>query len=98
MRIAYLSLLVAVALAGPSVHSARCPWVIEGQVTSNTGEPLAQSQVAVVGTDIAAGTDVNGHYRLRIACERASGQVQLRFRRIGYESTTQLVTLTRDSI
>lgn len=60
---------------------------ISGTVTdAGTGEPMAYASVAVKGLQIAAATDLDGHFTIT-----APGNAQLEFSFVGY--TTQLIPI-----
>lgn len=66
--------------------------VIKGRVLdAHTGEPLAQANVVLVGTQRGAATDENGYFRIEQVPE---GKYQLKAAYIGYEVITEPVTLT----
>ncbi|HKW09863.1 MAG TPA: SusC/RagA family TonB-linked outer membrane protein [Gemmatimonadaceae bacterium] len=82
-----LLVFVVGALCGttPAVAvSAQTPQAasITGRVTdAPTGQPLANAQIAVVGTNIGAQTNSDGQYTIRIT---TAGNYELRALRVGY--------------
>nr|NIS64847.1 TonB-dependent receptor plug domain-containing protein [Gemmatimonadales bacterium] len=95
MRCVGVALLTAGALVvgvtGPVMAQTG---VVRGTVTDQaTGQPIANALVSVVGTNIAARTDVEGRYELP---NLAVGDVAIRAAIIGYAAETQTVTVTAD--
>ncbi|HYT82238.1 MAG TPA: TonB-dependent receptor, partial [Gemmatimonadales bacterium] len=81
--------LVAVSFVA-GVLSAQQPGTVSGTVTAaQTGTPLANAAVVLVGTARTAATNVRGEYRLSVP----AGAHILRARVIGYASAEQRVTV-----
>jgi TonB-dependent starch-binding outer membrane protein SusC len=69
---------------------------IGGRVTERgTGTPVPAAQVFVVGTGFGGTTDDAGAYRITGV---PAGVVQVRVRRVGYESLTQSVTVSAGAV
>lgn len=73
---------------------------ITGGITdSNTGEPLAGSNVFVDALNVGAATDAEGNYSFVIPAAQVRGQeVKVTVRYIGYKQATTTITLTPGSI
>ncbi len=64
--------------------------IVTGTVTGQAGEPLIGANVFIKDTYDGASTDVNGNYSFETT---ATGEVMLVVTYIGYEETTQKITL-----
>ncbi|HZF67296.1 MAG TPA: SusC/RagA family TonB-linked outer membrane protein [Gemmatirosa sp.] len=81
-----------VALAAPTTVLAQATTgVVRGRVTAQgTNQPVAETQVLVVGTQVGARTDAQGNFRL---VGVPAGALRVRALRIGYGASVQPVTL-----
>lgn len=77
-------LLACFGWTTPSLAQQVRERTVTGTLTDENGEPMAGVSILVVETSIAAITDVNGTFSLKIP----EGKDQLRFSFIGYETTT----------
>ncbi|MGQ0648460.1 MAG: SusC/RagA family TonB-linked outer membrane protein [Gemmatimonadaceae bacterium] len=83
-------ILAMVSITGPT--AAQSTGIVRGRVTDSDGSgPVASAQVVIVGTRLGAVTGVTGEYRLTNA---PVGAQQLRVQRLGYQPSTQPVTVT----
>ncbi|HEX6966205.1 MAG TPA: SusC/RagA family TonB-linked outer membrane protein [Gemmatimonadaceae bacterium] len=87
-------LLAAVTMLGVPA----CAWaqsaVITGTVRSTTNVPIASARVSIDELGIASETDSAGAYRLTVPADQANGQTaMLRVMRLGYQPTSQRITL-----
>ena len=83
-----------IAAATPAALAAQqaSTGTITGRVTDRENQqPLAGTQVFIVGNTRGAVTDENGVYRI---VSVPAGPVQVRTRRLGFSSTTQAATVT----
>lgn len=91
--------LAAVAIAGavlafPAAVQAQEAMSITGQVTDETGEPLANVNIYIDGSDLAAFTGMAGRYSLVVPASRVDGlQRTLIAGLIGYRSAAATITL-----
>ena len=88
-----LTLAAAVALCAPALRAQQpvATGTITGRVLEQgTNAPLAAVQVFVAGTTRGATTNETGTYRILGV---TPGNVQVRVRRLGYESTVQTVAV-----
>ena len=84
-------LFAVVALASPIVASAQSG-TITGRVSDrNTGAPIPDAQVIVVGTQRGTRTDDAGQYRLTSIPQ---GSARVRALRLGYEASVTTVNVT----
>jgi TonB-linked SusC/RagA family outer membrane protein len=88
-----VSLLIPLLLLGVTdVHAQTA--TITGRVTSaESGQPLPEAQVSVVGTSLGGLTNAEGRYTITGV---PLGTVEVRAQYIGYETASQAVTLTAD--
>jgi TonB-dependent starch-binding outer membrane protein SusC len=85
------AIAVAVALIGIPGLAAAQAGVVAGQVISDrTGDPLANAQVVIVGTNIGTLTDQDGQFRLGNV---QAGDREIRAQRIGYRTVTQSIAV-----
>lgn len=93
-----LLLLQAVALCVPAFADDadaggdvddRYPYIIEGVVVDEAGEPLPGAAVRLVGTTFGAGTNTQGEFSIRV---RNDDPCVLRVSFMGYEPTETTVT------
>jgi len=78
-------------LAFPVALAAQATGAIEGTVTmAGTGRPMPNVRVEVLGTQLAAATDLNGRYVIR---EVPAGQRVIRASSIGYSRLEATVTV-----
>lgn len=68
---------------------------VSGRVTNEAGEPLAGANVAVVGADVGAATDINGEYTIE---NLPAGTVSLFANFIGYKRADSDVDVTAGSV
>ena len=66
--------------------------VLEGRITTRTGEPLAEAQVAITGTSRVAVTRADGTFSLT---GLPSGTAEAVVRKIGFAPVTRAMALTR---
>jgi len=77
-----VALIVGLLACTPAMGIAQ-QGVISGRVTAANGtQPLAESRVYVVGTNLIATTSADGRYTLR----SAAGQFEVRVLRVGIRS------------
>jgi Ca-activated chloride channel family protein len=79
------SLLGAIALLTTAAAPLPAPGRVAGWVKDQTGAPIPNAQVFVVGTTLSALTDTNGHY---LISGITPGQVDLRAAFVGYRPVT----------
>lgn len=85
-----------VILVAPSIQAQQA--VISGRVTSEQGDPLGGTSIAIVNTNFGAGTSESGTYTVTIPAEAVRGQqVVMTARRIGFRPATRTVTLNPGS-
>ena len=84
-----LLLVLASTAAAPTITSPKTGR-ITGHVRNQSGAPLANAQVFVVGTALNALTDRSGSYTI---AEVAEGSVQLRVAFVGYKPVQTTVTV-----
>ena len=85
-----LALAIAVGLSAPALALAQQQATITGRVVAtNNGQPLAESRVYLVGTNVVASTNTDGRYTLRTA----PGQFEVRVIRVGYAEQKKPVTV-----
>ena len=91
-----LALAVLMTLGGRDGLLAQQSGTFRGIVIAlETGRPLPDTRVTVVGTDIETTTDSTGSFEL---ADLPAGQVVLRFRRIGFARLTERVVVQAESI
>ncbi len=91
-----LALAVLMTLGGRDGLLAQQSGTFRGIVIAlETGRPLPDTRVAVVGTDIETTTDSTGSFEL---ANLPAGQVVLRFQRIGFARLTERVVVQPESI
>jgi hypothetical protein len=78
--------------AGDSTASSRSAAVLEGTVVGLDGQPVAGAEATVDGSPAAASTSAHGDFALR---PLPSGTHELVVRKVGYDSVTVPVELTR---
>lgn len=84
------ALLVAATAFGDPLHS-QATGTLRGRVVDAEGSaPIAAAQVVIVGTRMGGVTGVGGEYRI---LNVPSGTHQLRVQRLGYQPSTQSVTV-----
>jgi TonB-linked SusC/RagA family outer membrane protein len=84
--------VLAAACAALTVSEAQAQGVVTGRVTdTQSGNPIAQARVTVVGTNHSATTGNDGSYTLRNV---AAGPVTLRVLRVGYTEVRSQVTVS----
>ena len=90
--------LIAVAGAALSLLTAAgrlsAQGTINGRVTSQAGQPLAEARVLAIGTSLSAITGEDGKFVLRNA---PVGAVQLQVLRVGFQSQKKNVTVVAGS-
>jgi TonB-linked SusC/RagA family outer membrane protein len=87
------SAVAAFALVDTSLLGAQQA-VINGRVTSATGEALGGANVSVSGTDVVGSTSATGTYSIVIPAQNVRGQTAtLTARFIGYKPATRTITL-----
>ena len=86
MRVAWALVLLPGALAAQEQSGAIAGRVID----RDTQQPVPNAQVVIVGTQIGSLTDEQGQYRLTRV---TPGSRQVRALRLGYQSSTQTVTV-----
>jgi len=88
--------LFATALAVlPARAAAQEPVTITGRVTSASGEPLRDVNVAIFELGVGTFTGPDGAYRFNVPGARVQGQqVRLTARLIGFRAQSNVVTLT----
>jgi TonB-linked SusC/RagA family outer membrane protein len=86
-----LSFIVAllVTLAAPSLAAAQQAIVAGRVVATGTGLPISDTRVYVVGTNVAASTNQDGRYQLRVS----PGQLEVRVIRIGFQEQKRTVAV-----
>ncbi|MEP6619965.1 MAG: SusC/RagA family TonB-linked outer membrane protein [bacterium] len=86
-----LALAIVVGLGAPALVSAQQQQAtITGRVVATNGsQPLAESRVYLVGTNVVASTNAEGHYTLRTA----PGQFEVRVIRVGYAEQKKPITV-----
>ena len=98
-RVTYVLASTIVALAA-STHVARAqqPTRVQGLVTNDTRQPLAGVSVGIPSLGVGAFTGDAGRYTFTIPADRASGQVSLTARRIGFQPVTASINLSAGTI
>jgi hypothetical protein len=82
---------VATLAAPAGVLAQASSGVVRGRVTAQgTNQPIAETQVIIVGTQIGARTDAEGNFRL---VGVPAGTQRVRALRIGFNTAVQSVTL-----
>ena len=96
LRWCVAGLLAAFALGAAPPVSAQGTGVIEGRVTdAQTQRPLEAAQVFIDGTTLGGLTNAQGTYRITgIPITGASRTVTVRVRALGFNPTTQSVTVS----
>lgn len=94
MARAGLACLAAVALAASAGAQSRVS-IVAGTVHDSAGTPIPEVQVAIA--DLAFGVRSDSLGRFRLPTTR-SGRVDVRFRRLGFDSTTVRTHLVHDSV
>jgi TonB-dependent starch-binding outer membrane protein SusC len=91
-RTAWLAAIaVAAALFGLPGTAAAQTGAVAGQVVSDrTGEPLANAQVVIAGTNIGTLTDQDGRFRLGNV---QPGEREVRAQRIGYRTVSETIAV-----
>src|SRR5689334_15932935 len=90
-RILSFVVVSALLLGGADVARAQATQhaSISGRVTdAPTGQPLADAQIAVLGTNVGAQTNSDGQFTIRVS----PGTVVLRVLRVGYGELRRSVT------
>ena len=83
---------IALGALGPRVATAQATGSVRGRVIETGSQrPVTDAQVSVVGTAIGAITNAAGEY---VIANVPAGAQQVRVRRIGFQATTQAVTVT----
>jgi Ca-activated chloride channel family protein len=85
----FLLITLTTAAAAP-IHRAPTTGRVEGHVRDQSGAPIAQAQVFVVGTALTAVTDRSGAYALPAVPE---GSVTIRAAFIGYKPVQTTITV-----
>ena len=75
-----LAFVTAAAICAPALAIAQSGTITGRVVAANTGQPLQESRVFVVGTQAVATTNADGRYTLRTA----PGTFEIRVIRVGY--------------
>src|SRR6478609_7990761 len=84
------AVLVAAALVcAPALAMAQSGTITGRVVASNSGQPLPESRVYVVGTQAVATTNADGRYTLRTA----PGTFEVRVIRVGYQEQKKPITI-----
>ncbi len=90
----FVGALAVCALSAFAVEAAAQTGTVTGQVVSEaTGEPVANAQVVVVGTQRGALTDREGRFTV---ANVSAGSREIRAQSIGYRSVTQTVQVPAD--
>ena len=85
-------MLAPLALLLVSISSALAQGTISGRVTAQqSGEPLPESRIAVVGTSLVGSTGADGRYVIRNV---PTGAWVVRVLRVGYQEQKKSVTMT----
>src|SRR5215204_3251520 len=94
LRITYV-LASAVFVLAASTHVARAqePTRVQGLVTNDNRQPLAGVSVGISSLGVGAFTGDDGRYTFAIPAGRATGQVSLTARRIGFQPVTASINL-----
>ncbi len=94
-----LAVLAGTVLAFPAAVQAQEAMSITGQVTDETGEPLANVNVYIDGTDLAAFTNSDGSYSLVIPASRIDNQQHVLVAGlIGYKAGQATIMLLGDDL
>jgi TonB-linked SusC/RagA family outer membrane protein len=95
--LALLALLLLPAL--PSLAAAQQGATISGRVTSDAGEPLANTSVFLQGSNIGSLTGEDGRYSFPVAAQNVTGgAATLVARRIGFRQASVQIQLTGGEI
>jgi iron complex outermembrane recepter protein len=94
-RLIFILILVAIHSVSQAIVSQDIGFVIRGRVTDNTGSPLPGAGVTIDNTILGVHTDTDGNYSLPVL---KNGKYIIRFSYIGYETKTQHLTLTGDTV
>ena len=90
-----LTTLMLIAGLMPALPAAAQSGLIRGTVRdAETGAPLLDAQLQVVGAAVGTLTDAQGRFRLPV---RGAGEVQVEASRIGYETVRQRVQVASGS-
>jgi TonB-linked SusC/RagA family outer membrane protein len=99
-----LAVLLLICLVFPSVSTAETALpmyreniVVTGIVTDESGAPLIEANVFIVGQPLGSVTDQGGKYRFILPETLLDETLQLRASYVGYKSSTKRVTVTRGS-
>jgi TonB-linked SusC/RagA family outer membrane protein len=96
LLVAGLVALVLGALPLGAAAVAQGTGTVQGRVVDATNlSPLAGAQVIVVGTQLGALADPNGHYTIT---DVPAGQHDVRVRLIGYEQASKTITVTEGGV
>lgn len=99
MRRTPFRMLATVLFAVPAAVVAQQPTTITGQVTIVGGQPLPLAQVLIQNLNLGTQTAGDGRYTLTVPASQSRGQqVTLIVRRIGYQQSSETITLSGGSI
>jgi TonB-linked SusC/RagA family outer membrane protein len=84
-----LAAVALVTLLAPSPAAAQQATVAGRVVSTGTSQPIGDARVYVVGTNVAASTNQDGRYQLRVA----PGQLEVRVIRIGFQEQKHSVSV-----
>jgi TonB-linked SusC/RagA family outer membrane protein len=99
-RLILFALAVAtLVLALPAAMQAQEAMVITGRVTDQFDEPIANANVYIDGTSLAAISGDDGRYQLVVPASRVTGaEARLIASLIGYRVSTQTITMTGETL
>ena len=98
-RVTYV-LASAVIVLAASTHVARAqePTRVQGLVTNDTRQPLSGVSVGIASLGVGAFTADDGRYSFIIPAGKATGQVALTARRIGFQPVTASINLAAGTV
>lgn len=85
----FTSLLLLLTISSPAV--AQQKGIVQGKVTKAKGEPLANINVALQGTNLGDASDEQGYYKITSV---PAGTYVFRVSSIGYSSEQESITIT----
>lgn len=88
-----LALAIVVGLCAPALAYAQQATISGRVVAASTGQPLAESRVYLVGSNVVASTNADGRFTLRTA----PGQFEVRVIRVGYTEQKKSITVAAGS-
>lgn len=87
--------LFVLALSVGTAAQAQAQAVINGRVTTESGQPLQGANVFITELNVSVGTNQTGNYTISIPAARATGQAAvLRVRSVGYAPLTRDIRVT----